>query len=324
MKRLIITVLSLIFSISFCMAQINKEVEDYRRKEAQRQQTLKEEAERHRQQEAQRQQTLKEEAERHRQAAVAQKRIADSLKQVEKQLLDQRYENAISSAQSNFSQKKYAQAKKDYETALGLKPENAAFINSKIAEIDNLVHQQEEAERERKYQDLITSAQRKLNQRQFAQAKQDYEAALKLKPENLSFIDMKMVEIERKMNEPATLYIYRKFNMQGALVGPYDVLLDNIIVACTENRGSKTEVSVKTFGNKTLSAKIEGQRDEIQINFEPGGAYYVKCSVDYRGTGRYEYKDGKREEIKKSFPTLHLVDKNVGEAEYNEMKDKKR
>ena len=318
MKRSIITVLMLIFSISLCIGQtLQQEAERHRQIEAQQRQAAEEQKRRESQslkEEAERQRRIQAEAEKQRQETEAKKR----------QELEQRYQDAIASAQSNFNLQKYEQAKNDYKTALDIKPENAASINPKIAEIDEILRQQAEAERERKYQDLITSAQRKFNQRQYEQAKKDYESALELMPGNLTFIDTKIAEIERKMNEPATLYIYRKFNVQGALVGPYDVLLDNKIVARTENRGSKETVSVKTFGNKTVSAKIKGQKDEIQINFEPGGVYYVKCSVDYKGTGRYEYKDGKREEVKESFPTLQLVSKKVGESEFNEMKDKKR
>ena len=316
MKRVIIIVLAMFFSISLCIGQtLQQEAERHRQIEAQQRQAAEEQKRRESQslkEEAERQRRIQAEAEKQRQEAEAKRR----------QELEQRYQSVITSAERNFEQQQYAQAKKDYLTAIELKPENKDSLNSKIDEIDKILQQRAEAELERKYQDLITSAQRKFNQRQYEQAKKDYESALELMPGNFTFIDTKIVEIERKMNEPATLYIYRKFNDWGVFVGKYDVLLDNTIVARTANSGSKTAVSVKTFGDKTVSAKIEGREAKVQINFEPGGVYYVKCSVDYKGTGRYVYKDGKRVEVNENFPTLQLVGKNVGESEYNSIKDK--
>jgi len=53
--------------------------------------------------------------------------------------IELKYQNAIESAQKNFNQKNYAQAKQDYQNAIKIKPENADFINEIIDEIDKLI-----------------------------------------------------------------------------------------------------------------------------------------------------------------------------------------
>jgi len=57
----------------------------------------------------------------------------------EQREIELRYQTAIESAQKNFNQRQYKQAKLDYITAREIKPENAAFINEIIAEIDLLI-----------------------------------------------------------------------------------------------------------------------------------------------------------------------------------------
>lgn len=56
-----------------------------------------------------------------------------------RQQIERRYQDAIESARKNFSERRYSQAKQDYLTAIGIKPENAAFINDIITEIDKLL-----------------------------------------------------------------------------------------------------------------------------------------------------------------------------------------
>jgi len=114
---------------------------------------------------------------------------------------ERRYNESIASAERNFSLKNYAQAKQDYLTAKDLKPENAVAIDSKIAEIDKVLKEQEEAERESKYQRNIASAQSNFNLQNYVQAKRDYLTALELKPENAYFINLKIAEIDRILLE---------------------------------------------------------------------------------------------------------------------------
>ena len=138
-------------------------------------------------------------------------------------------------------------------------------------------------------------------------------------------------EAFERANAPATLYIYRPRNtgnlsgMLGALPR-YDVLLDNVVVGRT-GTNTKTSVSVTPpFGYKTVSATIDGRSAEVQINFEPGGVYYIRCDVSSqtRDTGRTQTttnKDGttSTKAVTETIytPTFRLMDKSAGEREFN-------
>jgi hypothetical protein len=87
--------------------------------------------------------------------------------------LEQRYQNAVSSAQSNFEQQKYAQAKRNYQTALAFKPENAASINPKIAEIDMMLRFLNERKRTTyDYTDYYASDYETINSRVLSEIKE--------------------------------------------------------------------------------------------------------------------------------------------------------
>jgi len=186
MKRLI-TITALIFSVSFCMAQnIKDQVDKQKQIEAQQQQAIKEKKQR--------------EAEAQRRAKEAEE---ERVREIERY-----YQNAIESAERNVEQKRYEMAKQDYLTAYELKPENTAFINERLNKIEALIvnekREREEAERESQYQASITSAQKNVDQKKYGKAQEDYRSALKIKPENFSFINQKLAEIEK----PATLELY--------------------------------------------------------------------------------------------------------------------
>ena len=240
MKKIGITALLIIFSISFCTAQNIKEEADRQKqieqqrieqqKEKARQQKAAEEQQRREEQqrqamEEQRQQELElhynnfiESAQRNfnmQQYEQSKQNYKDALElkpenavlinpkivEIDGLLLNEQYKETIASAQRNFEQKKYAQAKQDYTTAMELKPENAAFINSQIAEIDRLLaieeQQRVEAERERRYQETIASAQKNFRQKVYSQAKADYRTALNIKPENAAYINSQIAEVDR-------------------------------------------------------------------------------------------------------------------------------
>jgi len=257
------------------------------------------------------------------------------------------YQKAITSAQRNLEFERYELAREDYLTALRLKPENDAYINEQINKIESLValekRKREAAERERLYQEAIASAERNIKQGQYEHAKDDYRDAIGLKPENRDLINRKIAELDK----PATLYIYRKGGF-FATTHRYNIFLDNKVVCQSENRLKKT-VTVTDFGTKTISATIENRKAEVQINFKPGGVYYVRSSVksDQRNTGQYKtvttpvyessgnvfkgtYKRtqvGTKTEsvaVTETYytPILEEVSKSVGEAEYDAIKDK--
>ena len=122
-------------------------------------------------------------------------------------------------------------------------------------------------------------------------------------------------------DNPATLYIYRERKLLGSILAVrYDIVLDNMAIARTNNNW-KTTVKVTSSGLKTLSATIDGRKAEIQVNIASGGVYYLRC--DYDTTEIDTGKKGKDGKAVKDFiytPILQLVDKTVGEGEFNRIK----
>ena len=162
---------------------------------------------------------------------------------------------------------------------------------------------------------------------------QDYSAAPEVKPAEVASINPATTETDRASNEPALLHMYRKRNnssLSGLLrLRPrYDILLDNTVVGQTTDNW-KTIVSINTFGTKTFSAMIDGRKAEARINFQPGGVYYVCSDVDSKtvNTGRTRTTRNKNgpttttavTEIQYT-PILQLVDKSIGESEFNAIK----
>jgi len=122
-------------------------------------------------------------------------------------------------------------------------------------------------------------------------------------------------------DHPATLHLYRKRSLLGGILPTrYDVLLDNAVVGSSTNNW-KTTVKVTTSGTKTVSATIDGRKATVQINFEPGGVYYICSDIDSKliDTGKKD-KNGKAVKDIVETPTLQVVDKNVGESEFNRIK----
>ena len=100
----------------------------------------------------------------------------------------------------------------------------------------------------------------------------------------------------------ALLHIYR-FGGQGALVG-YDIHLGDIVICRAKNKW-KTTVQIRIFGQNTIWASTESKA-EIPVNIEPGREYYIRCGI---GMGAFVGR-----------PTLLLVDKNTGKAEFASIK----
>ena len=179
-----------------------------------------------------------------------------------------------------------------------------------------------------RYQNAIESAQRNLNRQQYAEAKQDYLIALDLKPENAATINREIDKIDRKLNEPALLLIYRLRKFGTIIPVRYDILLDNTVVA-TSTTNWKTTVTVNSLGRKTISATIDGRKAEASLNFEPGGVYYLRSDVSSttRNTGRTRTttdRNGKTTttDIKETLytPVLQLIENSLGERESNSIK----
>ena len=146
------------------------------------------------------------------------------------------------------------------------------------------------------------------------------------------FARLEREEFERA-NQPATLHIYRPRNRNtiGGILGivpRYDILLDNVVVGNT-NSNWKTTVTVTSMGTKTAFANIEGRTADLQISFEPGGVYYLRSDISSRtvDTGRTRTttdKNGRTSTTRiteiQHTPTLQLVDKSIGEREFEAIK----
>ncbi|MCF8302349.1 MAG: tetratricopeptide repeat protein [Bacteroidales bacterium] len=98
-----------------------------------------------------------------------------------RQVKAENYEDAIAAADQLFNEKSYEKAKANYRAALGIKPE-ATYPQQKIDEIDKL--QKELAEKQKKYNNLITEADKLFEAEQYDQAKEIYKTASGVLPDN--------------------------------------------------------------------------------------------------------------------------------------------
>ena len=146
---------------------------------------------------------------------------------------------------------------------------------------------------------------------------------------DIDFYREEVARLEReayeRANQPATLHIYRRRRALDILPKRYDILLDNAVAGNSTNNW-KTTVTVTSLGAKTVSADIDGRQANVQINFEPGGVYYVRSDVDSKSVETGETKtttdkNGRTTTSKVTViqhtPILQLVDKTIGESEFN-------
>ena len=140
----------------------------------------------------------------------------------EKQALDEKHAALIASADSQFEEKNYTNAKAKYREALSLKS-NESYPKSQISKIDELLGElqrqadekakllAEQKANDAKYLSLIQSADKFFESERWQSSAQDYRGALELKPEErypkgkLEEIDEILAEIERKNKEKLTL-----------------------------------------------------------------------------------------------------------------------
>ena len=257
-------------------------------------------------------QSIKDDIEKQKQQQQQEQRAAEQRRQREREAAE---------AQKLFEEQQRQEAEKQRLEAE--KQKQREEIELKAAEAVK------QRERYAKYQGLLTSAERNFARQQYESAIKDYTAALEIMPENAETINRKLQEIEKKMNEPALLHIYRKRFSDGLMTSEkYDVLLNNMVVGKVAGNW-KTTVSVTTFGSQKVSASIGGRKAEVSIYFESGGVYYIRAGITSRtiNTGKYRTstdKNGRttRTEITESeyTPTLQLVDKSVGESEFKSIK----
>lgn len=118
--------------------------------------------------------------------------------------LQKKYDDLLAKADADFDTEKYDEAKKSYEEALKIKPEENK-PKDKIAAIDTILKERaaDAAAKEKleaDYQKIIDEANAKIAQREWESAKQKYEEALNLKPNDefaLAQIELMNLEITK-------------------------------------------------------------------------------------------------------------------------------
>ncbi len=131
--------------------------------------------------------------------------IADRLKN-----LDENYQKSINSADSLLALKEYNVARSEYNMALTLKP-GEAYPKSKIREIDAYFAEQQK-EFEANYGNMIAAADKLFDEFKYMQAKEQYELALTIKPDDeypkqkLSAIETELALMEEQKKLNATYY----------------------------------------------------------------------------------------------------------------------
>lgn len=127
--------------------------------------------------------------------------------------IEARYKSLIASADKSYDGKKLSEALNDYKDALSLKPteshpkERIAAIEEQLdasakakAEEERLLREQQE--RDKRYNDLVASADKAFTAKEYDKARTDYSAASGVKPEEQHPKD-RLSEIERLLGDAA-------------------------------------------------------------------------------------------------------------------------
>jgi hypothetical protein len=143
------------------------------------------------------------------QLAAINQRLADAETRRKQEELDARYDAAIAKADGEFSGADYAAAKKSYQDALKVKPDES-YPKERIAESEALLAElARKAEEDRKrqelearYADLIAKADKAYDGEKWSAAMNDYKDALQLKPDE-SHPRSRIADIEQRMDAAA-------------------------------------------------------------------------------------------------------------------------
>jgi tetratricopeptide (TPR) repeat protein len=103
--------------------------------------------------------------------------------------LNDAYDNAVKQADNLLNQKKYTEAKSAYTSALNYKP-GSAYPKEQISKIDIILAQQErirqeELAKDKEFESFILMADRLYDQADYNNAKENYQKALEIKPDEL-------------------------------------------------------------------------------------------------------------------------------------------
>ena len=109
--------------------------------------------------------------------------------------IDKSYLNVVANADILFNNKKYIQAKSEYEKALSIK-NNEVYPKQRIVEIDNI--EKELANKKSKYDITIARADNNFNSDKLEEAKDDYQKALAIFPKE-QYPQTRINEIENQL-----------------------------------------------------------------------------------------------------------------------------
>lgn len=117
----------------------------------------------------------------------ARRKAAEEAKNMAKEELEKKYQEAIKNGDNSFETKEYTQAINYYKDAIALQA-NESYPKNKIKEIESILRdiakdKQEQKRLEGLYNDAIASGESELNQKNYVKAKEYFQEALKLKPE---------------------------------------------------------------------------------------------------------------------------------------------
>ncbi len=127
------------------------------------------------------------------------------------------YQAAVGAANTAITQKSYGQAKEYLQRALGIKPGDA-YATNKSVEVDKLIEEQRKLiEKEQfmagQYKEVIASADKAFNDKDYAAAKVSYNKALQIKPgdgyanQKISSIDnILAAELAKKLQQTEDAY----------------------------------------------------------------------------------------------------------------------
>lgn len=135
---------------------------------------------------------------------IDQKLQAQKQSELNKQALEQKYNENIANGNAAYAAQNYQAAKSYYQQALTLKPD-AALPKQKISELDPLIakqtqDQQAAAANDKEYAEAVTMGQKALQANDLTTARQHFNRALTLKPD-ASLPKQKIDEIDRTMQQ---------------------------------------------------------------------------------------------------------------------------
>ena len=209
------------------------------------------------------------------------------------------YNNSIRMADSFFGQKKYEDAKLNYNKALNYKP-GEPYPKGQISKIDNILAQQEKARQEelaknREYDSYISQADKAFNAADYSNAKDYYQKALVVKP--------------------AELYPKQKISKIDEII---KLLAKQKSTTTYSSTSSQSQASTKTVAKKKLadlSFKNDNERDRYLAELRkkyPEGVTLETYKEKYKTTKRFiVIRKGDTEE----FRMVHFT--NWGGKEYS-------